>query len=130
MTRRVTYACKNGITKRGGEDLRSFERRQLILELLREKGRCSMSELSERCSVSRRTILRDVEELSLYHPIYTCFGRFEGGVYIDKSRSSNKDVLKSTELDALYNLMRYADSEQRSVLESMIKRLSIKCRNI
>lgn len=57
-------------------------RRQSILRLLYRRGNMTLEELAEEFHVSRRTIRRDIDILSLTEPIYTQTGRYGGGVFI------------------------------------------------
>ncbi len=57
-------------------------RRQSILRLLGRRRNMTLEELAEEFCVSRRTIRRDIETLSLTEPIYTQTGRYGGGVFI------------------------------------------------
>ena len=57
-------------------------RRQNILRLLGRRRNMTLEELAEEFCVSRRTIRRDIETLSLTEPIYTQAGRYGGGVFI------------------------------------------------
>ena len=56
------------------------ERRQLILDLLCQRRRETISNLAAELGVSERTIRRDVEMLTLRYPIETVCGRYGGGV--------------------------------------------------
>ena len=51
--------------------MNALERRQMILELLCERRHEKMINLAFEFGVSRRTICRDIEVLSLSYPIYT-----------------------------------------------------------
>ena len=58
------------------------ERRQLILDLLCQRRRETISNLAEELGVNERTIRRDVEMLTLRYPIETVCGRYGGGVRV------------------------------------------------
>ena len=64
--------------------MKAAERRQDILEMLCDERHITMDVLAERFGVSRRTIVTDVQELSLSYPIYTVCGKTDGGVYISE----------------------------------------------
>ena len=53
---------------------------QVFLSLL-SKDSLTIKEIADRCKVSYRTALRDVEKLSLYCPVCTLQGK-RGGVFI------------------------------------------------
>ena len=56
------------------------ERRQLILDLLCQRRRETISNLAAELGVSERTVRRDIEMLTLRYPIETVCGRYGGGV--------------------------------------------------
>ena len=58
------------------------ERQNKILILLGHSPGKTMQQLADECSVSRRTIIRDIMELSRTELIYTSYGRYSGGVYL------------------------------------------------
>ncbi len=58
------------------------ERRHQVLLLLCRRRHETVSALASHFGVSARTVLRDVEALSLTYPIYTRQGRYGGGVYL------------------------------------------------
>nr|WP_305148164.1 DeoR family transcriptional regulator [Dysosmobacter welbionis] len=74
-------ACRVRAWKRKrGESVGAAERRQLILDLLCQRRRETISNLAAELGVSERTIRRDVEMLTLRYPIETVCGRYGGGV--------------------------------------------------
>lgn len=71
-------------------------RRQSILRLLYRRGNMTLEELAEEFGVSRRTIRRDIEILSLTEPIYTQTGRYGGGVFISQDHMpTNMYIIES-----------------------------------
>ena len=60
----------------------AFYRRRKIMKYLYENKNDTISNIANRFCVSKRTIQRDIEVLSLYEPIYTRSGRYGGGVYV------------------------------------------------
>lgn len=59
----------------------AWGRRGRLLEILNSKRYETVGNLAKELNVSKRTILRDIEKLSLDVPIGTMLGRY-GGVYL------------------------------------------------
>ncbi len=66
------------------------ERQMKILRILHRRRHETIANLAKELGVCARTVIRDIEELSVDEPIYTQAGRYYGGVYIDTSYSMNK----------------------------------------
>ena len=92
--------------------LNTADRRECLIRILVLRGHATLSELSDELGVSARTIMRDVDALSIRTPIFTVTGRY-GGIYIDKDYVQNKPYLKAQEI-ALLEKIAY-DIEQVSV---------------
>ena len=63
------------------------ERRTEIMRVLFRRRYEKISNLAEEFGVSTRTILRDIEVLSISEPIYTQCGRYGGGVYVSSGQT-------------------------------------------
>lgn len=71
------------------------------MALLYRRGYTTSSKLAEEFGVSRSTVMRDIDTLSTYNPIYTVQGRNGGGIYLLKEgmpeyisrRAEENDVL-------------------------------------
>ena len=61
--------------------METTERRIAIMRILCRRRHETISNLAQEFGVSARTILRDIEMLSLSEPIYTQCGRY-GRVYV------------------------------------------------
>ncbi|MBQ7907078.1 MAG: HTH domain-containing protein [Clostridia bacterium] len=59
----------------------SFERKNKLLEILSIRRTETISKLAKELGVSERTIIRDINTLSIDYPIYTKCGK-HGGVYV------------------------------------------------
>lgn len=76
----------------------AVERRQQILELLCQRRKDTMQNLTAELGVSERTIRRDVEILTRSYPLETVCGRYGGGVrvadwyHLDRQRMSPKQT--------------------------------------
>lgn len=91
------------------------ERRNELIRVLCRRRHDTIKNLSYQFGVSERTILRDIEALSLTEPIYTQCGRYGGGVYIDKEYIPDRMYMNDNELAVLKKLMRQA--HDRSVCD-------------
>lgn len=103
------------------------ERRIEIMRVLCRRRYETIPNLAKEFGVSTRTILRDVEALSLSEPIYTQCGRY-GGVYITDDYSMNRMYMTEKELAVLHKLSEFADEkaicrlseEENKLLKSII----------
>lgn len=87
------------------------ERRIEIMRVLCRRRHETISNLAEEFGVSKRTILRDIEVLSLTEPIYTQCGRYGGGVYVTDNYSMSKMYMTNDELALLNKLLAFADNK-------------------
>ena len=90
------------------------ERRREIMRILCRRRYDTISNLAEELGVSIRTILRDIEVLSLTEPIYTQCGRY-GGVYVTEDYMWNRMYMTEKELSVLHKLSKCV--EEKSVCE-------------
>lgn len=104
------------------------ERRTEIMRVLCRRRHETISNLAEEFGVSTRTILRDIEVLSITEPIYTQCGRYGGGVYVADDYSMSRMYMTNKELSVLHKLLEFAEEkvvcklsiEEKSLLESII----------
>lgn len=87
------------------------ERRHEILRVLCRRRHETVKNLSYEFGVSERTILRDIEVLSVTEPIYTQCGRYGGGVYISDNYVMNRMYMKENELVLLHKLLRFSENK-------------------
>ena len=86
------------------------ERRHQLLLLLCRRRHETVSALASHFGVSARTVLRDVEALSLTYPIYTRQGRYGGGVYLVDGYAPERLYLDPDELSLLLGLLHRAEA--------------------
>lgn len=104
------------------------ERRAKIISILCRRRSETISNLAFELGVSARTILRDIEVLSLTEPIYTQCGRHGGGVYVMENYFPNKMYMTDNEISVLNKLYMLAsretvcrlDDEEKKILEKII----------
>lgn len=77
------------------------ERRAEIMRVLCHRRHETVSNLASEFGVSQRTILRDIEVLSLTEPIYTQRGKYGGGVYVTECFSMTRMYMSEAELAVL-----------------------------
>lgn len=98
-----------------------------IITVLLQKDKVTAPELAERFEVSRRTINRDIEDISKAGiPIVTIQGS-GGGISILDSYKMDKALLNDDELQAIFSGLKGIDSiSKTSYLAKMIEKLSAK----
>ena len=100
--------------------MRPAERRQAIWEVLSQRRQETAKNLASEFGVSVRTILYDVEALSLSLPIETVCGRYGGGVKVADWHHPRKIILSQEQQAILTQLLDKADEPQRRVLLEML----------
>ena len=93
------------------------ERRKEILRVLCLRKYDTISNLAEEFGVSKRTIQRDIVELSITEPIYTQSGKYIGGVYIMENYSMDKSYLTDSEYELLHKVLTFAKTKSVCELE-------------
>lgn len=109
------------------------ERRKEIMKILFRRRRETIHNLAIELGVSERTIRRDINNLSLYEPIYTQTGRYEGGVYIMENYTLTHLYMTVEETTALKKLLLHAKEctyckitlSEIIFLEQIIKKYSL-----
>lgn len=81
------------------------ERRMELLKTLCKRKSDTVSNLAFEFGVSERTIRRDIQVLSLKEPIYTQTGRYNGGVYILNSYSTNRTYFSDEESGVMLRVL-------------------------
>lgn len=81
------------------------ERRMELLKTLCKRKFDTVSNLAFEFGVSERTIRRDIQVLSLKEPIYTQTGRYNGGVYILNSYSTNRTYFSDEESGVMLRVL-------------------------
>lgn len=102
--------------------MRATERRQAILEALCERRSDKIDNLAFEFGVNRKTICRDILELSISYPIYTVAGRYDSGVFVADDYYLGKQYLSEKQRNVLEELMPTVDDDQRKVLLSIVSK--------
>lgn len=87
------------------------ERRAALIKIICRRGHETIPNLAREFGTSERTILRDIEVLSLTEPIYTKTGRYLGGVYIMNGYSPYKLYLKDNEINLIRKIVEEAERD-------------------
>jgi len=118
----LTFVAESDIIKNGGENMQINRLFEIIYVLLHKK-KVSAGELAERLGVSRRTIYRDIDTLSVAGiPVYTEKGK-GGGISLLPDFVLNKSVLSEQEqneiLSALHGLTNIKTDDTNQLLQKV-----------
>lgn len=106
--------------------MKAIERRQAMLELLCERRHEKIENLAFEFGVGRKTIMRDVLELSLSYPIYTIAGSHHGGVFVSDGYYVGKQYLSENQQLLLESLMTKCDDNDKKIMQSIINKFGKK----
>ena len=99
------------------------ERRREIMKILCRRQHETMGNLASELGVSKRTIQRDIETLSISEPIYTQPGKYTGGIYVVEGYCFDRMYMSEAELEVLKKL--YIATTQNIVLVSAEEKKSL-----
>ncbi len=101
------------------------ERKLNIIKFLFSSRYATMKNIAEHFNVSVRTVQRDIDEISLFVPIYVKTGRYDGGVYVLNSGSDIFGSLNKTEKHLIKKAVVIAseklDENENIILADLIK---------
>lgn len=105
----------------------TVERRLHLMKILCQRRCETMSNLAIELGVSKRTIQRDMDEISPILPIYIKCGRYEGGVYVMDGYCIDRMYMSEKELALLNKIKDHSLTDQNNSLENeeikMLKQL-------
>ena len=93
------------------------ERRTQIMLILCRRRHDTVLNLAKELGVSTRTILRDIEVLSITEPIYTQCGRYGGGIYVTAEYTMTRMYMTEKELAVLHKLSKLADEKSKLAIK-------------
>ncbi len=96
--------------------MRQYERWTEIMIILCRRKSITATELAQEFGVSVRTIMRDINSLSLVEPIYTKSGK-NGGIFVDKDYSLQRMYMTTEELAVLHKLSELAHSKEPCLVD-------------
>ena len=105
--------------------MNQYDRRKRILETLSFKKKATLSSLATTLNVSRRTIMNDIDVLSMTYPIRTVAGQ-NGGIFVDKDWQYEEPYLSTEQLKFLHKFLespRNSKSDKK-IAESIIIKFS------
>lgn len=105
--------------------MRQTERQPKLMEVLYQRRGDTMENLAKEFGVSVRTIQRDLDELSLSHPIQMMRGRHGGGVRIMEGCRSDRQYLTASEQSTLENLCSTLKGRELADVQSILRRFSV-----
>lgn len=100
--------------------MKAIDRRKAIIDVLCERKQEQVNNLAFEFDVTRLTILRDIQELSLSYPIYTVQGK-GGGVFIDDTYRLRSRKLSTEQVRVLEKAMATASIKDGLLLKSIIE---------
>ena len=106
--------------------MRATERRQALLEIICERRHEKMDNLAFELGVSRKTIMRDVLELSISYPIYTAAGRHDSGVFVEDDYYLGKKYLSEKQKKLLVTMRENCNENQKKTRLAMINKFGKK----
>ena len=96
------------------------ERRNAILRVLCRRRHETMENLAAEFGVSVRTIRRDIDVLSIDHPLYTQAGRYMGGVYVVEGYTMERMYMQDEEIDVLKKLFSFV--QENPIVLSLVEK--------
>lgn len=99
--------------------MKAAERRQQMLVLLSSRREDTIANLAFEFGVSERTIMRDIEELTLSAPLYTVQGN-GGGIRVADGWYISRTYLTDKQEDFLRNLSVGLQPDQLKIMESIL----------
>lgn len=104
------------------------ERRLSILEYLCDAGYEKIANLMSEFQVSRSTIIRDLQILSISCPIYTVQGK-GGGVHIVEGYNPGLKYLKPSQVDLLNRISMDLEQDERQQVFDIINAFAKKIKS-
>ena len=98
------------------------QRQKEIIEYLCERRQDTMSNLAFEFGVSRQTIVKDINELSLSYPIYTVCGKHGGGVYVAEGFYLYRGKLTDKQYDLLERLSKELLGEDAETMKAILSK--------
>ena len=99
------------------------ERRRRIMQILRRDLRTTIVSLATELDVSERTIRRDIDSLSLYEPIYTSTGRYQGGVHLLDDTTQRMVRINQEQLDVICAIVERRKDNASYIKEEELEQL-------
>lgn len=106
------------------------ERQNLIITAIQQNNKMTALELAKYCNVSKRTILRDIDDLENQGvKIYAHYGK-NGGYQIQQAQSKISLNLSESQLSALFLVLNESQSYSTLPYKSEINAIIKQCLNL
>ncbi len=99
------------------------ERRRRIMHILQREKHTTIISLASELDVSERTIRRDIDALSLYEPLYTTTGRYQGGVHLLDDTTQRTVRISQEQLDAMCSIVGRCKDNAGYIKEEEVEQL-------
>lgn len=109
--------------------MNAAERRSEIIDFIYEEHGTTSSRLAVYFGVSRRTIINDIQWLSLYYPIYIVYGR-NGGIFLTEGYDSKKKYLTDEQTEVLKGIIPKHEGTEADLLKYILKTYGVKKRAV
>lgn len=107
--------------------MNAAERRSEIIDFIYEEHGTTSSRLAVYFGVSQRTIMSDIQLLSLRYPIYVVYGR-NGGIFLTEGYDPKKKYLTEEQTETLKGIIRKHDGAEADLLKHILKTYGVKKR--
>ncbi len=95
-----------------------YNRRKLLLSVLKRRGYDTLSNLAIEFNVSKKTIRRDVDILCMKEFLIIKSGRFTGGIYYVGKNDVSVRVLNEYQIAILKKIIQYAKEKECCILSN------------
>lgn len=95
-------------------------RRFAIIETLRREGPLHISDLAKKFRVSKQTIHKDIDRLTLLFNIQVRPGRYHSGVFLICDATAKPNVLNVSQIICLCTLLSKVEEDKRVILLSIL----------
>lgn len=104
--------------------MNALDRRKQMIEYICQVRHTTYERLCYEFSISKRTAIRDVSELTLSYPIDVKHGKHGGGIYIEEGYYLGKQYLTEEQKDLLNQLKGSVNKNQAAILQSILNKFA------
>ena len=101
--------------------MRIMERQNEIIKILRRLKTETVPRLAQKLGVSKNTVYRDIQQLSLVHTIVTRQGNGGGVTLLDWKEKPYKNILNLEQQQLLVEFLDIANERQKKILVSILE---------
>ena len=107
--------------------MNAAERRLKMIDIICEEHGTTTKKLSVYFGVTQRTVINDIQWLSLYYPIYVNYGR-NGGIYLTENYDRRKTYLTEEQTEVLKVIIFIHEGAEADLLKYILKTYGVKKR--